>query len=185
MSKGSIVTMPFMTDLRYPLGKFVPPAEYTPDARATWIREIEGAPAALGVAVAGLSTDQRLTPYRDDGWTVAQVVHHLADSHMHAYSRVKLAATEDVPTIKPYNEAIWATMADASHPNIDPSLRILESLHARWVVFLKSLSTDGFERRLMHPERGPMTIDRMVALYAWHGRHHVAHIVELRKRAGW
>ena len=104
---------------------------------------------------------------------------------MHAYVRMKFAATEDVPTIKPYNEAIWANMPDASDPDVDPSLRLIESLHARWSAFLWNLPPEDFDRRLMHPERGPMTIDRMVALYAWHGRHHVAHITELRKRMGW
>ena len=175
-----------MTDPRYPIGKFAPPTDYTPDLRASFVRDIVAAPVAVRAAVAGLTTEQRLTPYRDGGWTVAQVVHHLADSHMHAYARVKFAATEDVPTIKPYNEAIWANFADASDANVDPSLRLIESLHARWArVSAEPLAQEDFERRLMHPERGPMTIDRMVALYAWHGRHHVAHITELRKRMGW
>jgi hypothetical protein len=174
-----------MSDPRYPLGRFTPPTEYTADLRASFVRDIAAAPAAINAAVAGLTPNQRLTPYRDDGWTVAQVVHHLADSHMHAYARIKFAATEDVPTIKPYNEGIWANLPDASDSNVDPSLRIIESLHTRWATFLRHLLQEDFERGLMHPERGPMTIDRMVALYAWHGRHHVAHITELRRKKGW
>ena len=174
-----------MTDPRYPLGKFSPPPEYTADLRASFVREIAAAPAALTAAVAGLTTEQRLTPYREAGWTVAQVVHHVADSHMHAYARLKFAATEDVPTIKPYNEGVWANFPDASDPDVNPSLHIVESLHARWATFLRHLAEKDFERGLMHPERGPMTVERMVALYAWHGRHHVAHITELRKRMGW
>ena len=125
-----------MTDPRYPIGKFVPPTDYTPDLRASLVRDIAAAPALFRSAVEGLTTEQRLTPYRDGGWTVAQVVHHVADSHMHSYVRMKFAATEDVPTIKPYNEAIWANMPDASDPDIDPSLRLIESLHARWSAFL-------------------------------------------------
>jgi uncharacterized damage-inducible protein DinB len=174
-----------MTDLRYPLGKFAPPAEFTPDRRAAFIREIAVAPPAFDAAVQGLSTEQRLTPYRDGGWTVAQVVHHVADSHMHAYARIKFAVTEKVPTIKTYDENVWAQMADGCDPNVEPSLRLIGALHSRWVLFLQSLTGEQFERGLMHPERGPMTVDRMVALYAWHGRHHVAHITNLRQRRGW
>jgi len=174
-----------MSDPRYPIGKFTPPAGYSADLRASFVREIASAPAALTAAVAGLTTDQRLTPYRDGGWTVAQVVHHVADSHMHAYARLKFAATEDVPTIKAYNEGVWANFPDAVDANVDSSLRLIESLHARWAMFLRHLAPEDFERGLMHPERGPMTVDRMVALYAWHGRHHAAHITELRKKMGW
>jgi uncharacterized damage-inducible protein DinB len=174
-----------MSDPRYPIGKFIPPADYSADLRASFVREIAAAPAALTAAVAGLTTDQRLTPYRDGGWTVAQVVHHVADSHMHAYARLKFAATEDVPTIKAYNEGVWANFPDAADANVDSSLRLIESLHARWAMFLRHLAPEDFERGLMHPERGPMTVDRMVALYAWHGRHHAAHITELRKKMGW
>jgi uncharacterized damage-inducible protein DinB len=174
-----------MTDPRYPIGRFAPPADYTVDCRASFVRDLSGAPSAFRAALDGLSAEQRLTPYRDGGWTIAQVVHHVADSHMHAYARMKFAATEDVPTIKAYDERIWAAFPDASHANVDPSLQLIESLHTRWTAFLTGLSQADFERGLMHPERGAMTIDRMVALYAWHGRHHVAHITELRKRMGW
>jgi len=174
-----------MTDPRYPIGKFTPPADYTADLRASFVRDIAAAPAALRAAVEGLTSEQRLTPYRDGGWTVAQVVHHVADSHMHAYARMKFAATEEVPTIKAYNEGIWANFPDAADADVDPSLRLIESLHARWARFLGELPQADYGRGLMHPERGPMTIDRMVALYAWHGRHHAAHITELRKLKGW
>jgi len=174
-----------MPDPRYPIGKFTPPAEYTADLRASFVRDIAAAPAALEAAVEGLTTEQRLTSYRDGGWTVAQVVHHVADSHMHAYARLKFAVTEDVPTIKAYDEGMWATLPDASEADVEPSLRIIESLHVRWATFLRHLAQKDFERGLMHPERGPMTVDRMVALYAWHGRHHAAHITELRKKMGW
>jgi uncharacterized damage-inducible protein DinB len=174
-----------MNDPRYPIGRFSPPAEYTAERRAAFVRDLGAAPAALRAALDGLTTEQRLTPYRDGGWTVAQVVHHVADSHMHAYARLKFAATEDVPTIKPYDERVWADFPDASDADVGPSLQIIESLHVRWVTFLRNLPQKGYERGLMHPERGPMTIDGMVALYAWHGRHHVAHIAELRKSRGW
>jgi hypothetical protein len=174
-----------MTEPRYPLGRFSPPTEYTAERRAAFVRDLAAAPAAFRAAVEGLTTEQRLTPYREGGWTVAQVVHHVADSHMHAYARMKFAATEDVPTIKPYDERVWAGFADASDADVDPSLQIIESLHARWTSWLRHLPQKDYERGLMHPERGPMTIDRMVALYAWHGRHHVAHITELRKSRGW
>jgi hypothetical protein len=174
-----------MPDPRYPIGKFTPPADYTADLRASFVRDIAAAPAELEAAVESLTTEQRLTSYREGGWTVAQVVHHVADSHMHAYARMKFAVTEDVPTIKPYNEGVWANFPDASDAEVYPSLRIIESLHARWATFLGHLAQQDFERGLMHPERGPMTVDRMVALYAWHGRHHAAHITELRKKMGW
>jgi uncharacterized damage-inducible protein DinB len=174
-----------MTDPRYPIGRFAPPAEYTADLRASFVRDVAAAPAWFRAAVEGLTAEQRLTPYRDGGWTVAQVVHHVADSHMHAYLRIKFAATEDVPTIKAYDERVWATFPDASDGDVEPSLRIIDALHTRWATFLRSLSQAEYARGLMHPERGPMTIDRMVALYAWHGRHHVAHITGLRQRMGW
>ena len=174
-----------MPDPRYPIGKFAPPPHYTADIRASFVMEIAAAPASLVAAVTGLTPAQRLTPYRNGGWTVAQVVHHVADSHMHAYARIKFAATEDAPTIKPYDEGVWAAFEDASDANVDGSLRLIESLHGRWAMFLRNLPQEAYERGLMHPERGPMTIDRMVALYAWHGRHHAAHITELRRQMGW
>ena len=170
---------------RYPIGKFTPPAEYTPELRAGFVRDIAAAPAAIRSAVAGLTSEQRLTPYRDGGWTVAQVVHHVADSHMHAYARMKFAVSEDVPTIKAYDENVWAAFVDASSPDVEPSLRLIDALHTRWAAFLGQLRAADFERGLVHSENGPMTVDRLVALYAWHGRHHAAHIAALRARKGW
>jgi hypothetical protein len=137
------------------------------------------------VVVAHLAPHQLATPYRDGGWTVAQVVHHLADSHMNAYMRTRLALTEENPTIKPYDEKRWAELADAASVAIEVSLALLDALHLRWTTLLGSIASWDFDRTFQHPERGPMTIDRLVALYAWHGRHHVAHIAGLRHRHGW
>jgi hypothetical protein len=174
-----------MSDPRYPIGRFTPPAEYTADARRDFIAHIVGLPTLLTESVSGLDESQLETPYRDGGWTVAQVVHHMADSHMQAYSRFKLALTEANPTIKPYNEAAWAALPDGSTTDIDDSLGLLEGLHGRWTVLLRHMAPAEFERPFQHPERGPMTLDRALALYAWHGRHHVAHITTLRERMNW
>jgi uncharacterized damage-inducible protein DinB len=174
-----------MTDPRYPMGKFAPPEQFTPALRAGFIADIAAVPAALRRALEGLSVEQRRTPYREGGWTVAQVVHHLADSHMNAYVRIKLALTELQPTIKPYNENQWAQLPDASDADVEDSLRLLEALHSRWATMATHLKVDDFERTMVHPERGLTTIDRTFALYAWHGRHHVAHIASLRERMGW
>jgi hypothetical protein len=157
----------------------------TDDERVAMIDQIAHTPAALRAAVRGLSDAQRLTPYRDGGWTVAQVVHHLADSHMNSYIRIRLAVTEDKPLVLAYKEGLWALLADAVDPDVEPSLRLLESLHVRWVTLLRSLPPAAFARTFRHPERGEVTLDWTVALYAWHGRHHVAHITELRSRNGW
>jgi hypothetical protein len=172
------------TDLRYPVGKFARPTSFTDASRAAAIANIAAAPANLRRAVQGLSDAQLDTPYRPGGWTVRQVVHHVPDSHMNAYIRLRLALTEDNPTIKPYDENAWAKLADAKMP-VEVSLKLLEAVHERWVVVLKSLQAADFSRTLMHPENGPMTIDSLTALYEWHGRHHVAHITELRAREGW
>lgn len=174
-----------MSDLSYPIGKFAPPAEYTPDGRATAIEQIRQMPALLRAAVRGLTEIQRLTPYRDGGWTVAQVVHHLGDAHLNAVIRLKWTLTEDKPTIKVYDQAKWATLADASSADIDGSLRLVDAVHERWVDALETLTSEDFAREFIHPDRGPQTIDRNVAMYAWHGRHHVAHITRLRERMGW
>jgi len=175
-----------MDDLRYPIGRFTPPATYTADLRRTFIEQLETAPAELRAAVAGLNREQLATPYRDGGWTVAQVVHHLPDSHLHSYARVKFALTEENPTIKPYNENTWAALPDASTPEtIELSLALLDGIHGRYVQLLRAMDDAGWARPYQHPERGPMTIDRTLALYAWHGRHHVAHITALRARMGW
>lgn len=173
-------------DPRYPIGPFTPPEAYTPAVRARFIQEIEEAPARLRQAVAGLSSERLLTPYRDGGWSVAQVVHHVPDSHMNSYTRCKFALTEEEPTIKSYDEDKWARLADGSDPATVPgSLALLEALHSRWTKLLRSLSETDLARTLVHPENGRMTLDRVLAVYAWHGRHHVAHVTRLRERMGW
>jgi len=172
-------------DPRYPIGKLVLPTSAQPSEREEWIDQIEAAPAALRAAVAGLSGDQLDTPYRLGGWSVRQVVHHLPDSHMNAYVRFRLALTEEQPTIKTYREELWADLPDASSAPIDLSLDLLDKLHARWVLLLRGLEPGDFERTLVHPDNGVMTLDALLAMYAWHGRHHVAHVTALRERAGW
>ena len=173
-------------DDRYPVGKFSWNNEKLSFAqRENLIGEIEQAPARLRTAVSGLSDAQLDTPYREGGWTVRQVVHHLPDSHMNAYIRFRLALTEHEPQIKPYNQEEWAKLVDARTAPVEPSLRLLESLHQRWVLLLKSLTGDDFARTFRHPEQGVVDLDRNLALYAWHGRHHVEQINSLRERSGW
>lgn len=171
-------------DLRYPIGKFRPPTESTPAARAAEIETLRLLPERLRAAVAGLSDAQLDTPYRDGGWTVRQVVHHFADSHANSYVRFKLALTEDWPTIKPYDEAAWARLKDSSLP-IEPSLVLITGLHQRFVGLLESMLAVDFERGFNHPERGRVTLATNLAIYDWHSRHHVAHIANLRARQGW
>src|SRR5881628_1788177 len=168
-----------MSDLHYPIGRFEPVTSLAPAQRVTCIDQIAAAPDGLRRAVTGLDDRQLDTPYRPGGWTVRQVVHHVPDSHLNAYIRFKLALTEDVPTIKPYDEQSWAQLADSKHTPIETSLTLLESLHQRMTVLLKSMKPEDFSRKLNHPERGPMTVDSVLALYAWHGPHHVAHVTEL------
>ena len=174
-------------DLRYPIGRFQRPAAVTAAERAAFIEAIAATPAALREAVRGLDDAQLDTPYRPDGWTVRQVVHHLADSHLNAYARLKLALTEMEPTIKPYDEAKWAALPDSRSPIVAESLALLDALHARWVFLLRAMTPADFGRTLVHPEHpgSPMTLDVLLAIYAWHGRHHVAHITALRERIGW
>ena len=173
-------------DLRYPIGKYHRPGELTSDQRLEFISAIEQTPQHLASALKNLSAGQLETPYRPGGWTVRQVVHHIPDSHMNAYVRMKLALTEDEPTIKPYDEARWAELPDGKSSPIEPSLAILENLHKRWVLLLKSLSAVDWSRKYGHPEwTKPMSLDDTLALYAWHGKHHVAHITALRERNGW
>jgi uncharacterized damage-inducible protein DinB len=174
-----------MEDQRYPVGTFAPPVFYTPEGRQAFIREIAELPSQVRAAIAGLTADQLRHPYREEGWTVAQVVHHLADSHMNAYVRFKLAATADNPTVVGYDEAAWARFPDSVATRLDGSLALLDALHARWVSFLESLPPDAFARTFNHSVLGPVELDRALALYAWHGRHHVAHITRLRLREGW
>jgi uncharacterized damage-inducible protein DinB len=175
-----------IADLRYPVGKFDWNAPVSEADYPRFIAEIAEAPGALRSAVAGLSRDQLETRYRPDGWTVKQVVHHVPDSHLNAYCRFKLALTEDEPTIKPYDQEKWAELPDSQRVPIDVSLDLLDSLHQRWVAVLRSMDTADFNRGLRHPEHGRvLTLAQMLALYAWHGRHHVGHITSLRKREGW
>jgi len=174
-----------MSDPRYPLGKFTYDGPPTEDQRKKFIADIERTPAALRTAVQGLSLQQLETPYREGGWTVRQVVHHVPDSHLNAYVRFKLALTEDEPTIKPYMENLWAELDDSRSTPLEVSLALLDSLHIRWVRLLCSLKTDDWKRAFRHPELGIVSLEKNLALYSWHGQHHVAHITELRKRVGW
>lgn len=174
-----------MTDLQYPIGKFSFQAPLTEDDRQRCLDDISHAPANLRAAVSGLSEDQLDTPYRPAGWSVRQVVHHVPDSHMNAYVRFKLALTEQEPTIKPYAEDRWAVLADTRTTPIEVSLMLLESLHTRWMRLLGSLAAADWKRTFRHPDLGVMSLERTLALYAWHGRHHVAHITSLRERSGW
>lgn len=172
-------------DLRYPIGKYIPCEALTPEQRAAAIAQIAAAPKALRDAVSGLSREQLDTAYRPGGWTVRQVVHHLPDSDLNAYIRVKLALTENEPTIKTYEEDLWAGLADSRDTPVEVSLALLEALHQRWDVLLRSLRAEDVSRRMRHPAHGLTSIDNMVNLYAWHGRHHVAQITSLREREGW
>ena len=174
-----------MTDLRYPIGKFQPPASVTDAERAVLVDQIAALPAELRSAVSTLDDTQLDTPYREGGWTVRQGVHHVPDSHVNAYTRFKLALTEDVPTIKTYEEAQWAELPEARSAPIGVSLALLEALHQRWVLLLRVLAPAQFARTFRHPEMGVMTLDQQIAMYAWHGRHHLAHITSLRTRMGW
>ena len=172
-------------DLSYPIGRFdfkqvVEPARYP-----ALIEEIAATPGLFRDAVRGLDEAQLDTPYRPGGWTVRQTVHHVADSHMNSFIRFRLALTEDEPAIKPYNQAAWAELADSHSGPVEWSLNLIESLHSRWVVLLKAMSNEGFSRTLRHPELGLVRLDTNMALYAWHGRHHAAHITGLRERNGW
>jgi hypothetical protein len=174
-----------MEDLRYPVGEFQFPESVTAPELATFIDQIAETPGHMRTAVAGLSDSQLDTPYRPGGWTVRQLAHHVPDSHINSYTRFRLALTEDEPVIKPYEEARWAELADARTLPIEPSLVLLESLHARWVPLLRSLSEPEWKRTFRHPELGLVRLEQNAALYAWHGRHHVAHITALRKRLTW
>jgi len=174
-----------MSDLSYPIGKYEPVSGLSADKRAELIDDVAATPARMRAAIAGLDDTQLDTPYRDGGWTVRQVVHHVADSHMNCLIRFKLALTEDEPTIKPYAEGLWAELDDTRVAPIDMSLEILDGVHRRWDVVLRAMKPDEFARRFRHPERGTVTLDDTLGLYAWHGRHHVAHITRLRDREGW
>ncbi len=172
-------------DLRYPVGKFQFPDVVTADERRQFIDQIAQTPARLRAAVNGLSDEQLDTRYRPDGWTVRQVVHHVPDSHLNSYCRFKLALTEDQPAIKGYAEDRWAELPDGRGGPVEVSLRLLECLHSRWVALLRSLTEAEWKRTFRHSELGLVRLDQNAALYAWHGRHHEAHITRLRERMGW
>jgi uncharacterized damage-inducible protein DinB len=172
-------------DPSFPVGKFQPPSGPLPAGqRAEFLQQIADAPTKLEAAIKGLNDKQLDTPYRDGGWTPRQVVHHVADSHMNAFIRFKLALTEDNPTIKPYEQDLWANLADQTLP-VDVSMPIVHNLHQRWVTVLRSMQEPDWARTFTHPELGMQRLDRTLALYAWHGRHHVAHITSLRDKQGW
>lgn len=174
-----------MPDLAYPIGKLVAPASFSGAEREVLIQQIEAAPARLRQAVQGLTDEQLSTPYRPGGWNVRQVVHHVPDSHMNAYIRVRLALTEDEPTVKPYREERWAELPDSRTAPIEMSLTLLEALHRRFVLVLRNIQGKDWERTYMHPDNGLTSLNKALADYAWHGRHHVAHITSLRERSGW
>jgi uncharacterized damage-inducible protein DinB len=174
-----------MTDPRYPIGKFSHNGPLTAEQRQQFLNDIEQTPGKLRAAVSGLSEQQLNTPYREGGWTVRQLAHHVPDSHMNSYIRFKLALTEDNPTIKPYLEDRWAELPEAKGAPVDVSLALLDSLHQRWLLMLRSLTDADWQRTFRHPEMGPMTLEKNLALYSWHGRHHVAHVTSLREKMGW
>jgi len=171
--------------LRYPIGRLAPPAASLPAICAAQIQTLRQLPEHLRAAVAGLNDAQLDTPYREGGWTVRQVVHHVADSHLMAYIRCRLALTEDWPTINPYKEAAWANLPDSRLLPVESSLAILDGLHSRWATLFESLSDEDFQKGYNHPERGRETLARGLAIYEWHSRHHTAHVTSLRARQGW
>jgi len=172
-------------DPRYPIGKFQRPETITPQDRMAAVASLAELPARLATALDGLDHEQLDTAYREGGWTVRQVVHHVPDSHLNAYIRLRLALTEDKPTIKPYAEADWAELVDAKSAPVEVSQRLLDALHERWDQLWRSMKTEQFSRKLVHPEHGERSIDWLLFIYEWHGKHHTAHITELRKLKGW
>ncbi|AXC13225.1 hypothetical protein ACPOL_3946 [Acidisarcina polymorpha] len=171
--------------LRYPIGAYEASSNRTDEERTEAIAVLEALPARLQDAVGNLSDSQLETPYRDGGWTVRQLVHHVADSHTNAYVRFRMALTESWPTIKPYDEARWAELSDARSLPVHVSLALLDSLHQRWVFLLRSLDAESWKHGYVHPEMGRESLDQVVAHYSWHSRHHTAHVLELKKRLGW
>jgi hypothetical protein len=171
-------------DARYPIGKFSLESDITGELINKWIEEIESTPHFLKEAVKGLSNTQLDTPYRPGGWTVRQVVHHLSDSHLNSYVRLKLALTENNPVIKPYDEGRWAELPDHNLP-VEISLQLIEAVHEKWVYLLRALKPNELEKTFIHPESGEISIAKNIALYAWHGQHHTAHINCLRNQMGW
>ncbi|HST11744.1 MAG TPA: bacillithiol transferase BstA [Terriglobales bacterium] len=174
-----------MADPRYPIGKFSFDGSLNDQQKTTYLDDIEQAPARLEAAVRGLSDKQLDTPYRDGGWTVRQVVHHVPDSHINSYMRFKLALTENEPMIRPYMENLWAELPEAKTAPIELSLALLSSLHTRWMLMLRAIPQADWKRTFRHPEIGLMSLEKNLALYAWHGKHHVAHVTALREKMGW
>jgi len=173
-----------MSDPRFPIGKFSYEGPPTAAQKKQFLDDIEQTPAKMRAAVSGLSDLQLDTPYREGGWTVRQVTHHVPDSHMNAYIRFKLALTEDDPTIKLYMEDRWALLPDSKAP-VDDALVLLDLLHKRWLTVLRNMSDADWKRTFRHPDLGPMPLEKSLALYAWHGRHHAAHVTSLREHKGW
>ncbi|MEM6844899.1 MAG: YfiT family bacillithiol transferase [Bacteroidota bacterium] len=172
--------------LRYPIGRFSPPNGVTPSDRERYMGEIERLPATMRDVVVGLTDEQLNTPYREGGWTLRQVVHHVPDSHTNSYIRYRWTLTEDQPTIKAYYEARWGELPDASSAPIEPSLQLLKALHQRWLLLLRAMNDKDYSRSFLHPETNEnIRLDTMLAMYAWHGKHHVAHIQSLKDRMGW
>ena len=172
--------------LRYPIGRYHAPAEISENQISDWIAELESIPSDFKKGVLGLTSEQLDTPYRPEGWTVRQVVHHVPDSHLNSYVRFRWTLTEDTPIIKAYDEKSWAELGDSIKGDVQLSLDLLESLHRRWVVFLKSLDIVDFKKQYIHPEMGRnISLDWNLGLYAWHGRHHLSQILSLKERMGW
>jgi hypothetical protein len=183
--KMSSTETPDLERLRYPIGRFDLDGSVAPGQRQSLIDSIAATPSRMRAAVAGLDDERLDTSYRDGGWSIRQLVHHVPDSHLNAYLRFKLALTEETPTIRTYDEAAWAKLPDSRSTPIDVSLMLLESMHTRWDTLLRNMSASDFDRRLQHPEWGELDLNTMLRLYEWHGRHHVAHITGLRVRMGW
>lgn len=177
--------MPTPTDLRYPIGPFEAGPPPSPAERTELLRQLEESLDRLRTAVAGLSDSQLDTPYRPEGWTVRQVVHHLADANVNWYVRTKLALTEENPTVCPYDEVRWAELDDARKQPVEASLILLDGLHRRWVALFRSLTEAQWKRTMVHPERGQFVLDTALAMHVWHGRHHTAQILGLRDRMNW
>jgi|SRR5271165_2456053 len=174
-----------MEALQYPIGRFKWTGKSSHEDRTRWIQTIAATPAALRGAMEGLHPEQLDVPYREGGWTIRQVVHHYADDHLNTYVRFKLALTEDAPLIKGYSESSWAELPDARSGPVEPSLKLLAALHERWVMAWESLGENEWERTFVHPVRGPVSLNHLAALYAWHGVHHVTQVIRLRERNGW
>ncbi|MCZ8541819.1 YfiT family bacillithiol transferase [Psychrobacillus psychrodurans] len=171
-------------DMKYPIGIFQFDGEITNSVTSEWINDIEDLPRLLKDTVKDLDSEQLDTAYRTGGWTVREVIHHIADSHMNAYVRFKLALTEENPVIKPYVETKWAELADYKMP-IDTSLLLLETLHKRWTNLLRNLTSAELDRTFIHPDSGEVTVGKNIGIYAWHGKHHLAQITTLCNREGW